>query len=173
MSTMFPLCFVRFLKIAALTLVSIGAGAAGDPPEMGRMYAEGSISEAAEGFARICLAHPLSIIEQRRVATTPPLRFQRAVEATTIESYTQGLLQLSVAARPDGNLCAILTPFVDLPTLSAATRDVRAKLRFGPGTQKRDSMVWHRIVGGTVETVVLTFVRQGGNQGSILSLTAK
>lgn len=171
----------RALLADAQVLVALLVVAAAPPPAMhdmgtgsAKLYSEGSIAEAADALAKICLAHPLDIVAQRRTATAPPFRMAREPEAKAYESYTGGLLQLSVAAGPSGNLCAVLTPFVNLPTMADAARDLRAKLHLvGPGQVQGETMAWTRTVGGVREIVGLAFTRQGQNQGAVLTLSSK
>jgi len=144
-----------------------------DPNKPGTMYSEGSIAEAADALAQICLAHPLDIAAQRRAATAPPFRMTRELTATTIESYSGGLLQLSVNAGPSGNLCAVLTPFVNLPTMADASHDLTSKLHLGSGRVQGEATAWTRTVGGVREIIGLAFTRQGQNQGAVLTLSAK
>ncbi len=170
---------IAFITTAALALVAVAAAPPPalhdmDPTKPGKMYAEGSIPELADAFTKICLAHPLDVAEQRRTAGTPPFHMTRETAATTIESYTGGLLQLSVNAGPTGNLCAMLTPFVNLPTMADATRDLRAKLHLvGPGQVQGGATAWTRTVGQTREIIGLSFTHQGANHGAVLTLSAK
>jgi len=144
-----------------------------DPAKRGKIYSEGSIPELVDAFATICLAHPIDIAAQRRIATAPTFHMTREPEATSYESYTGGLLQLSVATGPEGNLCAVLTPFLNLPTMAGATRDVRAKLHLGSGRMQGGATAWTRTIGQTRETIGLSFTHQGRNQGAVLTLSAK
>jgi len=166
----------RALLAATLVVVAAAPPPAAhdmDLTKPGKMYSEGSIPELADAFTTICLAHPTDIAAQRRVATTSPFRMTREPAATTIESYTGGLLQLSVNAAPTGNLCAMLTPFVNLPAMADATRDLSAKLHLGVGRVQGGAIAWTRTVGQTREIIGLSFTHQGANHGAVLTLSAK